>query len=78
MQKCTTRLTSSPVKFTTTGVATTAVLSRGGVVYATGTAARSGSQTRLLLIPRRRLVRGRYILTLTRRHQHQRETITIG
>jgi hypothetical protein len=78
VQKCTTRLTSSPVKFTITGVATSAVLSRGGVVYATGTATRSGSQTRLLLTPRRRLVKGRYTLTLTRRHKHQRETVTIG
>jgi hypothetical protein len=77
VQKCTTRLTSSPVKFTTTGVATTAVLSRGGVVYATGTATRSGNQTRLLLTPRRRLVKGRYTLMLTRRHRHQRETVTI-
>jgi len=77
VQKCTTRLTSAPVKFTTTGVATTAVLSRGGVVYATGTATRSGNRTRLLLTPRRRLVEGRYTLTLTRRHEHQRETVTI-
>jgi hypothetical protein len=77
VQKCTTRLTSSPVKFTTTGVATAAVLSRGGVVYATGTATRSGNQTRLLLTPRRRLVKGRYTLTLARRHMHRRETVTI-
>jgi len=78
VQKCTTKLTSSPVKFTTSGVATSAVLSRGRVVYATGTATRSGNRTRLLLTPRRRVSKGRYTLTLTRGHSHQRETITIG
>ena len=78
VQKCTTKLTSSPVKFTTSGVATSAVLSRGRVVYATGTATRSGNRTRLLLSPRRRVGKGRYTLTLTRGHSHQRETITIG
>ncbi len=78
VQKCTTKLTSSPVKFTTSGAATSAVLSRGGVVYATGTATRSGNRMRLLLSPRGRVVKGRYTLTLTRGHSHQRETITIG
>ena len=79
VQKCTTRLTSSPVKFTTAGAVSIAVLSRGGVVYASGTAKRSGSVTRLLLVAQRPLVKGgRYTLTLTGGHRHRRETITIG
>jgi len=78
VQKCTTKLTSSPVKFTTSGAATTAMISRGRIVYATGTATRSGKQTRLLLSPRRRVGKGRYTLTLTRGHSHRRETIAIG
>ncbi len=78
VQKCTTKLTSSPVKFTTSGAATSAVLSRRRVVYATGSATRSGNRTRLLLSPRRRVGKGRYTLTLTRGHSHQRETIAIG
>jgi hypothetical protein len=57
---------------------TAAVLSRGGIVYATGTATRTGNQTRLLLTPRRRVVKGRYTLTLTRRQRRQRETVTIS
>jgi hypothetical protein len=32
---CATKLISSPVKFTTTGAASSAKISRGGVVYAT-------------------------------------------
>ena len=43
---------------------------RGGVPYATGTATRSGNQTRLLLTPRRRVVKGRYTLTLTDGRNH--------
>jgi hypothetical protein len=78
VQRCTTKLTSSPVKFTTTGAATSAVLSRGGVIYATGTATRSGNRTRLLLSPRRQVGRGHYTLTLTRHHKHQHETVTIN
>ena len=36
VQKCTIKLTSSPVTITTTGGSVKAVLSRGKIVYATG------------------------------------------
>jgi hypothetical protein len=78
VQKCTTKLTSSPVKFTTSGrTALVASLARGKIVYAVGSAIRSHASTRLLLTARRSLVRGRYTLTLTHGRKRQRETITI-
>ena len=46
VQKCTTKLTSSPVKFTTTRDVSAAVLSRGDVVYATGLASRAATRPR--------------------------------
>ena len=52
VQKCTSKLTSSPVKFTTAGTAITAALSRGKILYATGSAIDSGKQTKLLLLLR--------------------------
>ncbi len=69
--KCTTKLVSSPVKFTTS--AAKATLSRGRVIYATGTA----SASRLRLQTRRALRPGRYTLTLTSHHKTTRQTITI-
>jgi hypothetical protein len=77
VQKCTSKLTSSPVKFTTAGTAMTADLSRGKVLYATGSAIDSGRQTRLLLSPRRSIAKGSYTLTLTHGRKRQSETITI-
>jgi hypothetical protein len=78
VQKCTTKLTSSPVKFKTSGrTAFAASLARGKVVYAVGSAIRSRASTKLLLTPRRTLVRGRYTLTLTHGRKRQREAITI-
>ena len=53
IQKCTTKLTSSPITITATGGAMSAALSRGKVVYATGSAVNSGRQTKLLLTLRR-------------------------
>jgi hypothetical protein len=76
-QKCTTKLTSKPVKFKTAADVSTAVLSRGAVVYATGSAIRAGKRTKLLLTPRRKIRDGSYTLKLTHRRDHQRETITI-
>jgi hypothetical protein len=78
VQKCSTKLTSSPVKFTTAGDRIAAVLSRGGVVYATGSAVRAGKQTKLLLSPLRTIGKGRYSLALTHGRNRQRETIMIG
>ena len=77
VQRCTTKLTSSPVKFTTAGAVTAAVLTRGNVVYATGSAIHTGKKTKLLLTRRHNIRRGSYTLTLTRGRHHQRETITI-
>ena len=77
IQKCTIKLTSSPVTITTTGASIAAVLSRAKVVYATGSATKTGTQTKLLLTPRRQIAKGIYTLTLTHGHKHQHETITI-
>jgi hypothetical protein len=71
-QHCTATLASGTVKFTTTGLAARATLSRHGVVYAAGTARLARGRTSLRLLPVRRLAPGRYTLTLisgTRRHE---------
>jgi DNA-binding beta-propeller fold protein YncE len=63
-QRCTAKLISGTVKFTTTGQSARATLSRHGVVYATGTARTAGGRMSLRLLPVRRLQPGRYTLTL--------------
>jgi ribulose-5-phosphate 4-epimerase/fuculose-1-phosphate aldolase len=78
VQKCTTKLTSSPVTVKTTGDVVAAVVSRGDVVYATGSAIRLGKRTKLSLTPLHRISTGRYLLTLTHGRKYQRETITIA
>jgi Glycine rich protein/Abnormal spindle-like microcephaly-assoc'd, ASPM-SPD-2-Hydin len=78
VQKCSTKLTSSPVKFTTAGDLIAAVLSRGDIVYAKGSAVRAGKQTKLLLTPLHTIRKGSYALTLTHGRNRQHETITIG
>jgi hypothetical protein len=78
VQKCSTKLTSSPVTFKTAADSTAAVLLRGDVVYATGTANRAGKKTTLLLTPLRKIRKGSYTLTLTHQRHRQRETITIA
>jgi hypothetical protein len=77
IQKCTTKLTNSPVTITTTSASIAVVLSRGKVVYATGSATVSGKHTKLLLTLHRSIVKGNYTLTLARGHKRQHETITI-
>lgn len=76
--KCTSRLVTGPVKFTAAEAATTAVLSRGRLVYATGSVLGAGTKTRLLLTPRHNIAKGTYTLTLTHGHKRQREIVTIG
>jgi hypothetical protein len=71
--KCTTKLVASPAKPT----ATTAVLTRGRHVYATGSVLVAGTKTKLLLTPIRDISKGIYTLTLTRRHIRLSETISI-
>jgi hypothetical protein len=78
VQKCTTKLTSSPVKFSSARSVIAVVLSRGDVVYATGSAIRASNKTKLLLTPLHYIRKGSYTLTLTRGRNRQRETITIA
>ena len=78
VQKCATKLTSSPITFTTTETRVVAVLSHEHIVYATGVAISSGKQTQLLLSPRQHIGKGSYTLTLTHERKQQRETLTIG
>jgi hypothetical protein len=54
-----------------------AVLSRGTLVYATGSAIGSGRKTKLLLDARRSIGKGNYTLTLTHGRTRWRQTITI-
>jgi hypothetical protein len=71
-QRCTTKLVSGTVKFTTAGKVAQATLSRHGVVYAAGTARLGYGRTSLRLLPMRRLRPGKYTLTLisgTGRHE---------
>ncbi len=77
VQRCTTRLTSSPVTFTGVGARFAASLSRGRVVYATGSVIAADGSTRLLLSPRRAIGRGSYTLTLIVGRRRRRETIAI-
>ena len=63
-QRCTTKLVSGTVTFTTAGRAAQATLSRHGVVYGAGTARTAHGRTSLRLLPVRRLRPGRYTLTL--------------
>ncbi len=67
-RKCTTRLVSGRITFTTAQAR--AMLARSGVVYATGMADR----TRLVLHARRAIHPGRY--TLIRRYRHGRRWVT--
>jgi galactose oxidase-like protein/Kelch motif protein len=77
VQKCTAKLTSSPVKFTA-AAASAVVLARGKVIYATGSAERLRGRTNLLLSTRRRIEPGVYTLALTRGGKQQLETITVS
>jgi virginiamycin B lyase len=83
-KKCTTKLVSGVVKFTSTAGDVGASMSRAGVVYATGLAIPTGDgHWRLVLTHRIRMLRsGRYTLTLRTLHGHrrivQRTTITIA
>jgi hypothetical protein len=84
VKKCTTRLVSGTVKFTIDGDDLRATLSRAHHVYATGVAVltRAGRWQLVLTRQRRRLLSGRYTLTLRTLHglrrivQHTTITIT--
>jgi hypothetical protein len=83
VRKCTTRLVSGVLKFTTVANDLRASVARAGVVYATGLAVRTGpGRWQLLLTHNARTLRpGRYALTLSSLHARarivQRRTITI-
>jgi hypothetical protein len=81
-QRCTTKLVSGTAKFTTTGLAAQATLSRHGVVYAAGTARTARGHLSLRLEPLRSLRPGKYTLTLvsgTGKHEKIRsESFTLS
>ena len=74
-KKCTAKLVSGTVKFTT--ATARATLSRGHMVYATGTAVRWHGAERLSLRIRRRLTPGRYTLTVTEGSARHLSTLVI-
>ncbi len=80
-KKCTTKLVSGPVKFTAAGSTVHATLARHGTVYATGTARSMHGRLNLRLLASRRLLPGRYTLTLVagagRQRIVRRESLTL-
>jgi len=70
-KKCTSKLVSGAVKITTTSAVRRASLTRGGVLYATGTVTKKGLRLHAL----RRVRAGRYTLTI-RYHQSHRQMTT--
>ena len=81
-QHCTTKLVSGTVKFTSTGKAAQATLSRHGLVFAAGIARSARGRISLRLLPVRRLRPGRYTLTLITGAGHNEritsESFTLG
>lgn len=80
--KCTGRLVSGPVKFTTARASDTATIARGHTVYGTGTSTAAGAGREQLVLRRLKPMRaGRYTLTLRHRGRGgwsiRRETIAI-
>ena len=76
-QVCKTSQSSSPIKFSFTGVKLAATLSRGGVTFASGFAV-GGGGTRLIVSPHRTITKGSYTLTLKNGGKQLRETVTVG
>jgi hypothetical protein len=74
--RCTTKLVSGTVKFTSTGAVSRAVLSRAGVVEASGVASGRGGST--MLLSSRRLKAGRYKLALTGPDGRKVHTVILG
>lgn len=78
-QRCKGRLVSGTVKFTASGKAVHATVSRGGVVYARGQSVpAAGGGSLLVLNDTRRLKRGSYTLTLRSPRRTRRVRVTIG
>jgi hypothetical protein len=76
VQKCTTKLVSSPAKFT--AASARATISRGSLVVATGTATIRHGTVRLQLSAADHLRPGRYTLTLIDRHHRTQTTIIVA
>jgi hypothetical protein len=76
VQRCTSRLTNSPIKITTTR-SVTAIMSHDGIVYAVGQPTRSRRHIRMLLIPVQRIHHGTYTLKLIHDHRADTNTVTI-
>jgi hypothetical protein len=80
---CHGRTVSGIVSFTVAGAADRATLSRGARIYARGASvSTAGGRSQLVLLLRRPLRRGQYVLTL-RRHRHgqtitRRQTVTMS
>jgi hypothetical protein len=77
VQRCTARLTSSTLRFTTTVRPGRAVLYRNGIVYATGQALRSERHIRMLLVPVHRIHPGTYTLELKGAYGTRKIAITV-
>jgi hypothetical protein len=77
IQECTAAGETTSTHFSSGGVQVSAVLSRGGVVVATGIGVRSRHGTRLVLRPQHRIGAGRYLLALSRRGSQLLETVRI-
>ena len=77
-QKCTGKLVSGTVKFTSTGKVVKATMSRGGHIYASGVVRMGTAATEGTLRLRRGLARGRYTLTLSKGGKVlRRETVVV-
>ncbi len=77
-QKCTGKLVSGTVKFTSTGKIVKATLSRAGRIYASGVVRMGTAGTEGTLRLRRGLARGRYTLTLSKGGKVlRRETLVV-
>jgi hypothetical protein len=70
-RKCRSKLVSGTVKFTTKSAVRRASLSRGGVLYATGTVTNKGLKLHAL----RHVRAGRYTLTLRYQQGHKQMTM---
>jgi hypothetical protein len=77
-ERCQARLTRATIEIAAQGLRVSAVLSRAGVVYAKGVAIRSRRSLQILMVPRRKIVKGTYLLTLTSGKHTTRERIAIA
>jgi hypothetical protein len=77
VQRCTGKPTAKKLRLAPARRLFGAVLARGKTIYATGSAARTGKRTRVLLTVRRRITKGTYTLTLRRGRTVRRQRIAV-